>query len=292
MPKQVIFSSHSKGLDIQEFKMNDMCNYPAICMIAKRRSGKSWVCRNILRHFGDIPGGVIISPTEEMSCFYGKFFPNLFIHYAYKPEILANLFERQQIMLDKVKYYYKKKKRIDPRSFLIMDDCLASKGTWMKDEEIATMFFNGRHYKVMYILTMQFPLGIKPEYRCNFDYIFLLFDDFISNQKRLFEHYAGMFGSFDLFKQVFTQLTEDYGCMVIVNNGAKKLLVEKVFYYRADDSKVDKIGCDQFKNYHKNNFNPGYKYATQKFNINDFAPKTNKPNIAVKKVKHQSSDES
>ena len=51
-------------------------------------------------------------------------------------------------------------------------------------------------------------MGIPPEMRSNFDYIFLLAEDFISNRKRLYEHYAGMFPNFDIFQQVFTEVTK------------------------------------------------------------------------------------
>src|SRR5665647_150559 len=96
-----------------------------------------------------------------------------------------------------------------------MDDCLASKGSWMRDEKIKEIFMNGRHYKIMYILTMQFPLGIQPELRANFDYIFLLADDQQSNIKRMYDHYAGMFPTLDAFRQVFHQLTSNYGLSLI-----------------------------------------------------------------------------
>ena len=33
---------------IKEFDLNSMCENPSIVMIAKRGSGKSWVCRAIL----------------------------------------------------------------------------------------------------------------------------------------------------------------------------------------------------------------------------------------------------
>ena len=55
------------SLPIMEFKLDSMCENPAIVMIAKRASGKSWVCRSILRHFRDIPVGIIIAPTEKMA---------------------------------------------------------------------------------------------------------------------------------------------------------------------------------------------------------------------------------
>ena len=84
-----------------------------------------------------------------------------------------------------------------------MDDCLGSKHAWAKDKPILEMFYNGRHFQITFILTMQFPLGIGPELRSNFDYVFLLADDFVSNQKRIYDHYAGMFPNFESFRRVF-----------------------------------------------------------------------------------------
>ena len=120
-------------------------------MIAKRGSGKSWVCRAIIQHLSHIPGGIIIAPTDEMNCFYGKFYPDLFIHYKYKSEIIERMLYRQNAMIRKQKEKEKKGKKIDPRALLVMDDCLSSKGSWMKDEPIMKMFFDCRHYKVTYI---------------------------------------------------------------------------------------------------------------------------------------------
>ena len=86
MPKNI--NLNGKSLPMREFKLEWMVENPSICMIAKRGSGKSWVCRSILKHFRNIPGGVIISPTDKMSSFYGDFFPELFIHYEYKTELI------------------------------------------------------------------------------------------------------------------------------------------------------------------------------------------------------------
>ena len=67
------------------------------------------------------------------------------------------------------------KKMKDDRVLLLMDDCMSSKGKWLKDDQILELFFNGRHHHISFILTMQFSLGIPPELRSNFDYIFLTF---------------------------------------------------------------------------------------------------------------------
>ena len=276
-----------KGVPIREFKLEWLCMNPSICMIAKRGSGKSWVCRSLLKYYHYIPGGTIIAKTEKMNSFYGRFFPDVYIHYEYKSTILENLLYRQEQIIKKCIKHYKNKKKVDPRAFLIMDDCLASKGTWMNDQPILEVFYNGRHYQLIFILTMQFPLGIRPELRCNFDYIFLLNDDFFSNQKRLYDHYAGMFPNFDSFRQVFMQLTSDFGCMVIVNRGAGEGILNKIFYYKSNNEKLNSLGCKQFNDFHAENFNPNWE-DSHKFDINKLVDnKKNKKNITVNKIGNQ-----
>jgi hypothetical protein len=214
-----------------------------------------------------------------MNCFYGNFFPESFIHYDYRSDIIEKLLYRQDMMIEK-----KKKKKIDARSFIVMDDCLSKRGSWMKDQPIIELLFNGRHYEIMYILTMQYPLGITPELRGNFDYIFLLAEDFVSNLKRIYDHYAGMFPDFNSFRQTFSQLTSDFGCMVITNRGARKTFLEKVYWYRAQNIIDNNIamGCRQFKLFHENNYDPDWRSKHKMFDINEFCTKKKKDKATLK----------
>lgn len=282
--KDITFNGDT--IPINEFKLDDMVINPSICMIAKRGSGKSWVCRDILNHFSDIPGGVIIAPTDRMNCFYGKFFPNTYINYKFKSETINKLLCRQDEIIEKTKKKYKEGKRCDPRAFLLMDDCLSSKGKWAKDETILKLLFDGRHYQIMYILTMQFPLGIQPELRGNFDYVFLLADDNYNNQKRIYDHYAGMFPSFNAFRQVFVDLTSDYGCMVIVNRGARNNISDKIFWYKANKPSIKKIGSRQFNEFHDNNYDKKWREKEKKFNYEEFESNKGKSRIKVNKISH------
>jgi len=278
----------AEKLPINEFKLESMCSNPSIVMIAKRGSGKSWVCRAILNHFRDIPVGLIIAPTDRMNCFYGNFFPDSYIHYGYRSDIIEKLLYRQDMMIEKRKNKMIEGKILDSRAFIVMDDCLSKKGTWMKDPPITELLFNGRHYELMYILTMQYPLGITPELRGNFDYIFLLAEDFVSNLKRIYDHYAGMFPDFNSFRQAFGSLTEDYGCMVISNRGARRSFLEKVFWYRApivEDNDVV-LGCKQFRKYHDDNYDPNWRTRSKMFDINEYCNKNkkNKGGLKIEKV--------
>lgn len=247
-----------KKLVIRKFVLDMMASSPAIMLVAKRRSGKSWVCRDILRHFNDIPVGMIIAKSEKKADepFYSEFFPDSFIFYEYNEKILKNLFYRQEQMIEKAKEKKEKGIIIDPRAVFLMDDCLSDKGTWAKDPLIYELMYNGRHYKILFMLTMQSPLGIGPELRSNFDYFFLLATDIENHMKKLYENYAGMFRNVGEFRTVFKQLTVDHQSMVIANTSADRPFQEKVYWYKATNTKVDMVGCKQFKNYHNDNYDP------------------------------------
>lgn len=51
----------------------------------------------------------------------------------------------------------------------------------------------------MFLVTMQYPLGIPPNLRCNVDYVFILRENIVKNRERIYANYAGMFPNFDTF---------------------------------------------------------------------------------------------
>jgi hypothetical protein len=128
-------------------------------------------------------------------------------------------------------------------------------------------------------------MGIPPEYRSNFDYIFLLAEDTISNRKRLYEHYAGMFPTFDIFQQVFTDITEDYGMMVINNRIHSKNITDKVFWYKAKKAPPFKVGCRKFHKFHQESYDSNWNRRLEVFNPADLiVKKRNNLRVLVEKV--------
>jgi hypothetical protein len=194
-------------------------------------------------------------------------------------------------MIEKNKEKILLKKRIDPRAFIVMDDCLSDKKSWMKDQPISELLFNGRHYEIMYILTMQFALGITPDMRNQFDYVFLLKEDKFTNLKRIYDHYAGMFPTFDSFRQVFAQLTEEHGCMVVTTNEVvdkKKPKVKvpsflnQIFWYKAENEDVGGIGCQQFQDCNRLNYDDNWKKRLRELDVNAYIMQKKKDKTSVK----------
>ena len=134
---------------------------------------------------------------------------------------------------------------IDGRAFVILDDCLYD-NSWARDKLMRLLFMNGRHWKIMLVITMQYPLGVPPNLRTNIDYTFILREPYINNRKRIYENYAGMFPTFESFCQVMDQCTENYECLVISNNAKSNKLDEQIFWYKADPHRDFKLGSKEF----------------------------------------------
>ena len=203
-----------RKFDISTIKPDKVCVF-----IGKRETGKSFLVKDLLYQHRKVPIGTVISGTEGANQFYGKMVPSLFIHDEYTPLIIANAVKRQKMVVKKKmkdEHLYGKS-NINPDAFLILDDCLYD-NSWVKDSNVRSLFMNGRHYKMLFIITMQYALGIPPNLRTNIDYVFILRENYVSNRKKLYEHYAGMFPTFEIFCQVMDQCTEDFCCLVINNN--------------------------------------------------------------------------
>ena len=220
---------------------------PVIVLIGRRDTGKSYLVKDLLFYHQDIPIGTVISGTEEGNGFYGKLVPKLFIHNEYNTAIIENILKRQRSVLKQIKKEVEtfKKSTIDPRAFLILDDCLFD-DTWSRDKMMRLLFMNGRHWKIMLVITMQYPLGIPPVLRTNIDYVFILREPYIANRKRIYDNFAGMFPTFESFCQVMDQCTENYECLVINNNVKSNKLQDQVFWYRADNHNDFKLGSKEF----------------------------------------------
>ena len=101
---------------------------------------------------------------------------------------------------------------------------------------------------------MQYCMGIPPNLRTNVDYVFILRENIVSNRKRLYEQYAGMFPNFEIFCQVMDQCTENYECLVIHNNAKSNKLEDQVFWYKAIEHKNFRVGAPEFWEHHVDNY--------------------------------------
>ena len=83
-------------LKLQKFEMSSIMMDSTILILGRRRTGKSWLIRDLFYHNKDIPTGVVFSSTESVSPFFKDFIPDTFIHSEYDPQLIEDLMKKQQ----------------------------------------------------------------------------------------------------------------------------------------------------------------------------------------------------
>lgn len=275
------------NVSLRKFDMKKIPQDAVCIFIGRRRTGKSTLVRDLLFQHQNMPLGTVISGTEESNSFYGKMIPPLFIHGEYSPIILANFVKRQKLMMARIQRDLQMgvQSRIDPRSFMILDDCMYD-DSWTHDKNIRYLFMNGRWLKVFFIITMQYPLGIQPALRTNVDFVFILREPYMSNRKRIFDNYCSVFPSFEFFCQIMDQCTQNYECLVVDNTSQSSKLEECVFWYKAELHPDFRIGAPEFWAHSAQHYR-----GTEEENINEYDPNSARrlkgPAIQVRKFPQQ-----
>lgn len=258
---------------------------PVIVLIGRRDTGKSFLVQDLLYFQRDIPIGTVISGTEAGNGFYKPIVPKMFIHHDYSTTIIENAFRRQNAVVKQYKREVEAKGRssMDARAFLLLDDCLYD-DKWTRDKLMRMMFMNGRHWKVMLIITMQYPLGIPPVLRTNIDYVFILREPIAANRKRLWENYASMFPTFESFCTVMDQTTANFECLVIDNNSKENYLTDMVYWYKAVQRPLYRLTSPEFWEISKNITDDDDEDETTEYDPTSNRKRGSGPALAVRKM--------
>lgn len=217
-----------------------------IVVIGKPGTGKTTLITSLLYEKSHIfPAGVVMSGTEDSNGHYGKIFPGSFVYPALDKTQVDSFIKRQKIA---------KKHLPCPWSILLLDDCTDDPKLF-NDPLFQGIFKNGRHWKMLFILSLQYSLDIKPVIRTNVDGTFILRETNMKNRRSLWENYAGVFPDFGMFCEVMDQLTNDYTALYVHNATNSNKLEDCVFWYRAKSIPSDfRLGCDEYWQFHKDRY--------------------------------------
>ena len=242
-------------------ELNGNHRYVLDNFITVHNSGKSWLVRDIFYNHRHIPSGVVFSGTEEASPFFSDFIPDSFIHSEYDPELIENIMTRQKRRIREAKMSGKSEngKLSSNNVFIVLDDMLHDAQNWKKEKTIKNIFFNGRHFNFLFILTMQYPLGITPELRSNIDYIFIFNEPSVKNRKKIYDDYCGMVPSFDYFCNILDACTQNHECLVIKTSTNSTDIRDQIFWYKAEAHQNFRVGHRKLWKYHGSNYNKDYE---------------------------------
>jgi hypothetical protein len=192
---------------------------PTCIVIGTRGKGKSWVVRALMHAVRKIRTGIVVSGTEEGNDFYAQFVPPAFVHTELRMGVLKAIVERQR---------HKPEKGPGDHTLVVLDDCMYDR-SFTRDTVMRGIFMNGRHWKVMLIVTMQYCMDLPVNLRANIDYVFLMRETNPAVVERLYKNFGGNFASLPVFAEALRLATEEFGALVIDNVRAEAC------HYRAAD---------------------------------------------------------
>jgi hypothetical protein len=221
-----------------------------IVIIGKPKSGKSYLIRDLLYSKKHIfPVGMVINGTEDSNHFYSNMFPETFIYDQMNTNAIQNFKRRQRLA---------KQLLPNPWSVMILDDCMDQPGIF-KTPLFQDIFKNGRHWKMMLIMAMQYSMDIPPSLRICIDGTFIFREPNLKYRKSIYENYASVIPDFKTFCDIMDQITNDYTALYIHNQTASNNLEDCVFWYKAKlvpDS--FKFGCKDYWEFHNVRFDDTY----------------------------------
>ena len=263
------------NIQLKKFDATKMEDDKVCVFIGKRGTGKSTLVADILYHKKHIPIGIVMSATEEGNHYYQKHVPDLFIYSDYDRDAIERILDRQKQVVST--------SRSNPGAFLLLDDCMYDK-KFMKDTCIRQCFMNGRHWKLFFMMTMQYCMDLTPDLRANVDYVFILRENVIQNREKLYKSFFGVFPTFDMFNQVMTSCTENYECLVLDNTSKSNKIEDCVFWYKAKVRKNFRVGSPALWAAHNKNYTKAGTAGNAKGDPNAAMRNRSSQKVSIKKL--------
>jgi hypothetical protein len=229
-------------------------NGTKLVVIGRPNTGKSYLLKSLIynKHRA-IPAGMVFCGTENVTDpkdRYRNFIPDTFIYTQFEPERVVDFIKRQKIAC---------KHLPNPWAFLLIDDCTDDPKI-LNTPLFQNIFKNGRHWKMFFILSLQYSMDIRPGIRQQIDGTFILRESNLKSRRVLYENFAGMIPDFTTFCDIMDQLTGDYTALYIDNFSQSNQWEDNIYWYKAKPIPPSfRFGNKDYWKFHESRYDPNYE---------------------------------
>lgn len=175
------------------------------------------------------PVGFVMSGTEDSNSAFEKIFPPLFIYNKFSNETMTQFIRRQKLALRYLKV---------PWGLGLGDD-VTDDPKLLKNPTMKGLYKNGRHWKLWWILSLQYAIDLDTSIRPGVDVAFIGRESNLNIRKKIYENYASVIPTFNLFCELMDKYTENHGWLVVLNNVQSNKVEDCVFYWNPEPAPED-----------------------------------------------------
>jgi hypothetical protein len=229
-------STGASAIRVRKYEPSRMPADATILFVGPRRTGKSTLVMDLLYHMRHkVFSTLVQTPTATTAEDLGKIIPWSCIHDDFNARQLETAISAQkQLVTTERKLAQKMGRKPERRILLVLlDDCMADPKN-MKQKVIQDIFYNGRHYDMLFMNVQQYIMDMPNKLRANIDIVCCTYDNAPDNQERLWKYFfKTAFPALARFKAVYEKATKNFGALILDRTLRELPDSEKVFWYRA-----------------------------------------------------------
>lgn len=222
-------------------------------VLGRRGVGKSQIMFSIMQRMRcRLQSGIVFSGSEESNGFWSTVIPDSYIFSRFRESVVQSMIDyqksRPRTAVDQ------DGKPCAPSVFIILDDMIHEKEALAKSPALKYIFLNGRHVKIFLGITMQECKALPPFARLQMDYMFLCHTDNYMEMEKIYKDFFSIVPSFDLFRKITNETTEDHRALVLDNKVLSSNLEERLAWYKSTcfGKPSHRIGSKKYWEIHQN----------------------------------------
>ena len=283
--------------NIQKLDVKTLPPYGVYIFTGRSNSGKTLLMRDLMAHkCRSFKKALVMTGSANSALDFAEHIPDCFIYNDFREDILEQAVAKQErdrllnkltpllVVLDDLGYVSQvcyPALQVGPGLprgdrgtclgvvicfvLLSLADCfffLFSRQHIKSCKVIKQIFFNGRHAKILLLLSTQYSKSFPPEFRSNVNHVFVTYEKNYANRLHIMEAFNSIFKDKEAWDKAFTTITPGYRAMVLDNISNVSMAIEdNVFWYKANFPPLQwKInnGSGSIWRYHSNRYDKQY----------------------------------
>jgi hypothetical protein len=224
------------NISINEFKFNKNIAHPHIYLYHSNNFKRIKIITDLTKNIN--PSHLlIITSDKSLYDIYDEYYPDAPVFFVnnnkYCDDLVSRILENASCIINK---------NLPFNGCVVLDNIIPDyrSNNESIEKNILELLMNSRHYGISLIFTDSKLNKISPEYRLNFDYIYLGYDDeqcqkiYDDEQyQKIYDYYVNVFDTLTVFEQFFTEITKNDTLIVIDNRKQTDKMTDMIFWYKS-----------------------------------------------------------